>query len=127
MKCCNHPDLEAQSMCVSCGRPFCTNCVTEIDGKRYCGECKTKVTTGISLPKKPCKEATTSLVTAIIGFFIFGIILGPIAISNANKAKKLMAADSSLTGGGKATAGLVIGVIDVVGWAFFIISSFLWC
>jgi|GEM_PF-1811408 B-box zinc finger. len=36
MKCTTHKDEEAIGMCVHCGKPFCEECLTEIDGKYYC-------------------------------------------------------------------------------------------
>lgn len=64
----------------------------------------------------PCKEAGEALKYAIIGIFCFGIILEPIAISKALKAKKMMAANPRLTGSGKATAALVIGIVALILW-----------
>jgi len=50
-------------------------------------------------------KAKIALVLGIIGLFLFGIILGPIAIVQANKAESL---------GAKATAGKVLGWIDTI-------------
>ncbi len=36
MKCSNHPEVEAQGMCVYCGKPFCKGCLVEVKGKMYC-------------------------------------------------------------------------------------------
>jgi len=61
--------------------------------------------------------ATSSLVWAILGFFFCGLIFGIVAISNANKAKKLIREQPDIyTGDGLATAGLVVGVIELVVW-----------
>ena len=65
------------------------------------------------------KAANASIACGIIGFFIAGLILGIIAIAQGNKAKSLGYV------GGKASAGIVLGVIDVVAWAFIIIYWFL--
>ena len=54
------------------------------------------------------KTATSSLVCGIIGLFVAGIILGIVAIAQGNKAKQLGYQ------GGKATAGIVLGLIDIV-------------
>lgn len=60
--------------------------------------------------------ATASVVCGVIGLFVFGIILGGVAIAKASAAKRLIAEQPDrYTGGGKATAGFVLGVIDVVG------------
>jgi len=58
--------------------------------------------------------ATASLACGIIGLIVAGLILGIIAIVQGNKAKRLGYA------GGKATAGIIMGVIDIVAWALII-------
>jgi len=57
------------------------------------------------------KKASSALTQAIIGFFCFGIILGPIAISQASQAKKILSPTDD--GYGTATAAIVIGWIVV--------------
>lgn len=66
-------------------------------------------------------EAIASLVCAIVGFFTFGIILGPIAIVLARTARRKIKEDPELEGDGIATAGLVIGIIDTALWVVGII------
>jgi hypothetical protein len=58
--------------------------------------------------------AKTALICGIIGLLCCGIVLGPVAIVNAMKAKRAIEMDPSLSGGGMATAGLVLGIIAVV-------------
>ena len=62
-------------------------------------------------------HASTSLVCGIIGLFLFGLVLGPIAIAQAGKAEAL---------GVKATGGKVLGWIDLIfgilGVRFFLVS-----
>ena len=36
MKCTNHPEIEAECMCVYCGKSFCKDCMVEVKGKMYC-------------------------------------------------------------------------------------------
>lgn len=36
MKCANHPETDAVGMCVYCGKPFCSECIVEVQGKMYC-------------------------------------------------------------------------------------------
>lgn len=36
MKCTNHPEREAAGVCVSCGKPFCRDCLIEMDGRYFC-------------------------------------------------------------------------------------------
>lgn len=51
------------------------------------------------------KKAKLSLILGIVGLFVFGIVLGPIAIVQANRAESL---------GAKATGGKVLGWIDLL-------------
>ena len=52
------------------------------------------------------KHKTTALVLGIVGLFVLGIVLGPLAIWQAGKAERM---------GVKATAGKVLGWIALVG------------
>ena len=58
--------------------------------------------------------AKQALILGILSFFCCGILLGPFAIVNANKAKQAIAMDPTLTGGGMATAGMVLGIIALI-------------
>lgn len=68
------------------------------------------------------KKASSALTQAIIGLFCFGIILGPVALSSASNAKKVLQPGDE--GYGKATAAQIIGIIDIVGWAVGLIIGF---
>jgi hypothetical protein len=125
VQCKNHPDAEAIDRCAACAEPFCPNCLVEIQGQKYCGSCKVLAVQGQPVAVQatmPCKEASSALTTAIIGLFCFGIILEPIAISKALKAKKMMDLNPRLTGSGKANAALVIAIVGLVLWVVGIIA-----
>ena len=70
----------------------------------------------------PCAEADEALKYAIIGMICFGIILQPIAIAKALKAKKMIEMNPQLTGSGKATAALIIGVTFLILWVLIIVA-----
>jgi len=36
MKCVNHPEVDANSTCVYCGKFFCQDCLVEANGRMYC-------------------------------------------------------------------------------------------
>jgi len=36
MQCANHPQQQASGMCTYCGKPFCEECLVEVNGKMYC-------------------------------------------------------------------------------------------
>ncbi|HEX3476646.1 MAG TPA: RING finger protein [Kofleriaceae bacterium] len=95
---------------ISIGTPLCPACraITSPDGL-YHG------------PKTNAPGAVKSLVVGLIGLVVCGIILGPIAISSASKAREAMANDPSLGGEGLATAGKILGVIDIVGFLIAIL------
>jgi hypothetical protein len=105
--------------------PFCAEKIKKSAVKcRFCGQIldqDLKTTLAAGQPKGEIKEANDALIYSIIGIFCFGIILGPIAISKASKALNTIKADPGYTGKGKATAGLVIGIIDVVFWLLALI------
>jgi uncharacterized transporter YbjL len=58
------------------------------------------------------------MICGIVGLVVAGLILGIIAIVQGNNAKKL-----GYTGG-QATAGIVLGVIDIAAWAVILIVMF---
>jgi len=127
MECKNHPGVQAVDRCTGCAEAFCANCLIEMQGKQYCGSCKVIAVKGqpvIEEATLPCKEAGEALKYAIIGIFCFGIILEPIAISKALKAKKMLDTNPRLTGSGKATAALIIGIISLLLWVLGLIGKF---
>jgi len=65
-------------------------------------------------PETSCK-AIASLVLSIIGLFLLGIVLGPIAICLAVSAKNdIKERPQQVQGTGMANAGLIIGIIGTV-------------
>jgi hypothetical protein len=73
-------------------------------------------------PKVNAPGAVASLVYGIIGLLFCGVIFGPIAIAKANKARSAMATNPTYGGGGYATAGLVLGIVDLVVFAVFVMA-----
>jgi hypothetical protein len=126
MQCKNHTTVAAVGRCAGCAEPFCADCLVDIHGQKYCGSCKVMALRGqpvvVEEATIPCKEANEALTYAIIGIFCFGIILEPIALSKAMKAKKMIAANPRLTGSGKATAATIIGIVGLVLWVLGIIA-----
>jgi hypothetical protein len=128
VNCKNHPGVAATGRCAGCAESFCRNCLVSVRGQQYCGSCKTLALQGGSAAAVPaaatlpCKEADDALKYAIIGIFCFGIILEPIAIQKALKAKKMIAANPRLTGSGKATAALIIAIVGLVLWVLGLLA-----
>jgi hypothetical protein len=121
--CANHPKVPAAGRCFACAEEFCSNCLVNLQGQNYCGSCKTlalqgKIPTAAvavqeaqGMPSPLAKEALT---LAIVSLFCFGFILGPMAIYKGTQAKKEISANPGMTGDGKATAAIVIGVISLL-------------
>jgi hypothetical protein len=126
MKCKNHPEVEAVDRCAGCAESFCGNCLVEIQSQKYGAACKTMALRGappmVEEATIPCKEADEALKYAIVGLFCCGIILEPVAISKAMKARQMMALNPRLTGSGKATAALIIAIIGFLLWILAFIS-----
>ena len=103
----------------------CPSCRLAIDQmEQICPNCNAVATPdGIYRgPQQTAPGATASLVYGILGFFICGIIFGIVAIVKAKDAKTLIATDPRYGGGGMATAGMVLGIIDLVAWVLIIIG-----
>ncbi len=127
MNCKNHPDVQAADRCTGCQEAFCENCLVDINGQKYCADCKLMTVKEAPVVEEatiPCKEAGEALKYALIGIFCFGIILGPMAISKASKAKKMIQANPRLSGLGKANAGMIIGIIVMILWVLGMIARF---
>jgi hypothetical protein len=109
MECKNHKGVQAVDRCTDCMEAFCDNCLIVIQDEQYCNSCNAMmIQEKVTLP---CKEASDALKFAIIGLIFIGIILEPIAILKALRAKKIIITNPRLTGSGKATAALIIGII----------------
>src|ERR1700712_2795261 len=128
MDCKNHAGVPAVGRCAGCAEPFCGNCLVNVAGQSYCAACKTMALQNQPLAYEaatiPCKEADEALKYAIIGIFCFGIILEPMALAKASKAKKMIALNPRLTGSGKVTATYIIASIALVLWVLGMIVKF---
>lgn len=128
MQCKNHPEVPAIDRCAGCAEPFCADCLVEMHGQKYCGSCKVMALKGqpvvVEEATIPCKEANEALTYALIGIFCFGIILEPIALSKAAKARKMIALNPQLQGSGKVTAATIIASIALVLWVIGMITRF---
>lgn len=129
MKCKNHTEVDAVGRCSGCQETFCENCLIELDGKKYCGDCKIMAVREPPVivdesKEEPCEEAAQAIKYALLGLFCFGFILGPVAIAKGMEAKKRFKEDPNLTGEGKATAAIIVGVIDFVFWILGLILKF---
>jgi hypothetical protein len=101
--------------------------MVDIQGQKYCGSCKVMALQGRPIMEQatiPSATADEALKYALIGLVCFGIILEPMAISKALKAKQEIAADPQLTGEGKANAALIIAIIGLGLWVLGLFARF---
>ena len=75
-------------------------------------------------PKANAPGATSSLVFGILGIFICGLIFGVLAIVKSQEAKGIIATDPRYGGSGLATAGLILGIIGIVGHLLVLMLRF---
>jgi hypothetical protein len=106
------------------GFKYCTACNNQVqDSAQICDFCNAILSPdGIYHgPTVNAPGATSSLVFGIVGLFICGLIFGALAISKSREAKNTIAFNPRYGGSGLATAGFVLGVIDIIAWAIIII------
>jgi hypothetical protein len=105
------------------GYMSCPSCRSAIMvGSQICPACRA-ITSPDGLyhgPKINAPGATQALVYGLIGLVFCGVILGPVAISKASAAKRAMASDPTLGGEGLATAGMVLGIVDLVLFVIYV-------
>lgn len=75
-------------------------------------------------PPKSSSHATVALVVGIVALFLFGIILGPIAIIMGLRARtEIDESGGRVTGRGQATAAVFIGMLACVVWVVLLVTS----
>lgn len=71
---------------------------------------------------KPNGKATASLITGIIGMLVFPIVFSVLAVVLGTAARnEIKASGGWQTGEGSAIAGIVLGIIGLVGWVIALI------
>lgn len=66
-------------------------------------------------PRGEVSSAKSALICGILGLFCVGVILGPIAILLGISALGELKRRPEASGGGMAIAGIVLGVVDIIG------------
>lgn len=74
-------------------------------------------------PTQNAPGAVASLVFGILGLLICGIIFGILALVKSSEARRYKD-DPRYIGQGMATAGMVLGIIDLIAWFFIILANF---
>jgi hypothetical protein len=114
------PAAAAGAAAVKPGMMPCPHCGRHIrENAPICRYCKRAPTPdGVYRgPRQTAPGAVASLVCGLVGLLICGVVLGIVAIVKANEAKRAIAADPRYEGAGMATAGFVLGIVDLVVFA----------
>jgi hypothetical protein len=115
MDCTNHSGVVALANCTGCADPFCKNCLVTIRNQKYCASCKAMaISPAVAEPTVPSPLAKEALQVAILSIFCVGIILGPVAVQKALKAKDQIANNPNMLGIGRANAAMFIGIVVFV-------------
>ncbi len=107
-------------------------------GSMPCPHCKQVIPIGVQLcpicdmvttpdgiyrgPKVMAPGATASVVWGIVGIAVCGLIIGFVAINKSREARAHIEADPRYEGEGIATAGMVLGVVDIILWAVGLVA-----
>lgn len=70
MNCTIHNDREAAGICVNCGKPYCDECLVEVNGKMYCKKCIAEIAQGqpeSTYMPPPKNKSTATLLCIFLG------------------------------------------------------------
>lgn len=68
------------------------------------------------------KTARNALIAGLVGLVCLGFILGVLAIKWGNEARNSLRAAGVGDGQGMALAGIILGVLDIIGWVIVIVG-----
>ena len=119
MKCVNHPEKDAVSMCVSCGTGLCADCRQVVRGASYCADCAATHEPVRIFPGRATAGynvwAILGWVLAVVGWWpgweivsIAGIVLGFVALAD------LGAHNVPQRGRGYAYAAIACGMLGLL-------------
>jgi len=79
---------------------------------------------GAAIPldtRKTSGLAIASFVLSLAGIFCFGFVTGTLAVIFGGVAMRSISKNPGLKGNGLAVAGLVIGIVDIIGWLIWLV------
>lgn len=122
MQCIHHADREATVRCTGCAEALCPDCQVSVAGAAYCQACK-----GMAVKHPPVliarmelsPQAKTGVIVGLVGLLFFTVVCGVVAIVMGVKARKAIAEDPRMSGGGMAIAAICLGSIDML---FFVLN-----
>lgn len=80
--CYHHPQREAAARCVSCGRPFCRECVTALDRRMFCAACLREHTAVKDRPKRDwfIISATLQILGGLLALWLTAYFTGRVLV-----------------------------------------------
>lgn len=116
---------------------YCPQCGTQhSDDALFCSNCGLKFAekepiqdfmAGTVPPSAPAtgysKKAIAGFVLSLVGMFCMGLILGILGIIFSRQGMRECNENPTMQGRGLATAGLIISILDIVGWAISIVFT----
>ena len=139
--CQNHPAIEAEAPCASCGQPYCDACLVQFQGLRLCGRCR-DLRLGQMLGHRPqgIQPSTPPTLAdhiiparnpqALIGYYLgvfslipcLGNLLGPAALALGILALRARRREPNLPGATHAIVAIVLGSLTtLVYWGAIIL------
>jgi hypothetical protein len=113
--CINHPQVPAAQPCDQCRRPFCANCLVELQGRQICGACKETVLRDMQRRGTTAdRDGHDAMVMSIVGILCFGLILEPMALYKGIKALQRHNQDPSLPDRWKAITAISIASVALL-------------
>ena len=127
-QCQRHPATAAAAPCAQCAAPLCEDCRVTAQGRSWCRACLTATVALLPPPTAGtirCREADQAFRLALIGIFVLGPVLEPIALVRASQARRLIAADTRLAGDAKVAIATAIAVAALAIWGIVLGSKLL--
>lgn len=81
--CQHHPQREAAARCVSCGQPYCRECVTALERRMYCASCFQQKTGVRQVQKRDwfLLNAGLQLLLGLLVLWVGAYMLGKLLLS----------------------------------------------
>jgi hypothetical protein len=121
----DEPAAQEATSALPPGIKRCHSCKARLpESDEICMVCKAIVTPdGIYHgPRENAPGAMASVIYGVVGLFLCGIIFGIVALNKSKEAKQIIASDPRFAGQGLATAGKVLGIIDLVVWSIMLLG-----
>lgn len=124
----HHPATAGAAPCAGCAARFFEDRLVTVRGRTFCGSCKGAAVAGLPPPTAGtirCREADQALRLAILGVFILGPILEPVALVRASQARRLIVGDTRLAGDAKVAVATAIAIAALAIWGIVLASKLL--